>query len=55
VKLASLFPEEGLHVLLLIAIVLIANRRDLATVAGDARQRCAPYTYPMIVLSQFSQ
>jgi hypothetical protein len=50
VKLASLFLEVGLHLLLLIAIVLIANRRDLATVAGDARQRCVPYIEPMIVI-----
>jgi hypothetical protein len=50
VKLASLFLEVGLHLLLLIAIALITIRRDLATVARDARQRCVPYTDPMIAL-----
>jgi hypothetical protein len=50
VKLASFFLEVGLHLLLLIAIVLITTRRDLAAVAGDARQQCVPYTDPMIVL-----
>jgi hypothetical protein len=50
VKLASLFLEVGLYLLLLIAIVLNTNRRDLAAGAGDARQRCVPYTDLMIVL-----
>jgi hypothetical protein len=36
VKLASVFLEVGLHLLLLIAIALITIRRDLATVARDA-------------------
>jgi hypothetical protein len=49
-KLASFFLEVGVHLLLLITIVLITTRRDLAAVAGDARQRCVPYTKPMIVL-----
>jgi hypothetical protein len=50
VKLASLFLEVSLHLLLLISIVLIVIRKDLATVAEDAQQRCVPYTDPMIVL-----
>jgi hypothetical protein len=43
-------PKGGFHLLLLIAIGLTTVRRDLAAVAGDARQRCAPYTDPMILL-----
>jgi hypothetical protein len=48
---ACLFiPKGGFHVQLLIAIVLTTVRGDLATVVTDARQRCVPYTDPMIVL-----
>jgi hypothetical protein len=50
VKLASLFLEVSLHLLLLIAIVLIAIRKYLATGAGDAQQRCVPYTDPFLLL-----
>jgi hypothetical protein len=44
VKLASLFLEVGLHLLLLIAIVLTTTRRDLLALARDARPRCGVYT-----------
>jgi hypothetical protein len=44
VKLASLFLEVGLHLLLLTAIVLTTTRRDVVALAGGARPRCVPYT-----------
>jgi hypothetical protein len=48
---ACLFiPKGSFHLLLIIAIGLTTVLRDLAAVAGDARQRCATYTDPMIVL-----
>jgi hypothetical protein len=48
---ACLFiPKVSFYLLLLIAIGLTTARRDLAAVAGDARQRCAPYTDSMIAL-----
>jgi hypothetical protein len=49
---ACLFiPKGSFHLLLLTAIGLTTVRRDLAAVAGDTRQRFAPYTDPMIVLA----
>jgi hypothetical protein len=43
-KLASLFLEVGLHLLLLKTIVLPTTRRDLVALAGGARPRCGQYT-----------